>query len=525
MSAGYASSFLSLPRRRCGHNAPMTAAAQVAPGSANRRRRLPQRFLPASAVVRETPRYTKIVGTIGPASENHLPELIDAGLSVARLNFSHGTADEHRRRMSKIRAASAERMTPVAVLADLPGPKMRTGTFPDGAIQLSVGQEVRMRPGSHEAAPGEVNINVDDLLEAVHPGHRVLLADGQVLLEATAVEDGAIVGTVLRAGPVGNRKGVHLPDSDVHYELPTAEDRELIQLARELGVDMLGISFVGKSSELEEIRGLAPGLQLVSKIERKSALHNLDEILDATDGVMVARGDLGVELDLEQLPLVQKEILQRSVRAGVFTITATEMLESMIEAGRPTRAEVTDVANAVLDGTDAVMLSAETAVGKHPIGAVSTMAKVAKAAESSEIYRRRPRLAAGAERGFFSRATAMAAVHVANEVGVDQIVCFSETGNTVRLLSRFCPSAEIIALSPRPDTVRKMSVLAHVRPILFRREESLDAMIDTAADLLQARGIVAAGDRVVFVAGVPVGFARSTNVLKLHRIGEDARFA
>ena len=361
-------------------------------------------------------------------------------------------------------------MTPVAVLADLPGPKMRTGTFPEGAIQLSVGQEVRMRPGSHDAAPGEVNINVDDLLEAVHPGHRVLLADGQVLVEATAVEDGAVVGTVLRAGPVGNRKGVHLPDSDVHYELPTAEDRELIQLARELGVDMLGISFVGKSSELEEIRGLAPGLQLVSKIERKSALQNLDEILDATDGVMVARGDLGVELDLEQLPLVQKEILQRSVRAGVFTITATEMLESMIEAGRPTRAEVTDVANAVLDGTDAVMLSAETAVGKHPIGAVSTMAKVARAAESSEIYRRRPRLAGRCRARVLLEGNGDGSRSRGERGRGGPIVCFSETGNTVRLLSRFCPSAEIIALSPRPDTV--MSVLAHVRPILFRREEA-----------------------------------------------------
>lgn len=501
------------------------AATRDALPFAPRRRRLPARFLPTPAVEREKPRYTKIVATIGPASEDHLGELIDAGLSVARLNFSHGSAEEHRRRMQKIRAASTDRMTPVAVLADLPGPKMRTGFFPEGSIDLKVGDQIRMKPGQEEAAPGEVYIGVDDLLEAVKPGHRVSLADGQVLVEATEAHPDHILGVVLRGGPVGNRKGVHLPDSDVRYELPTAEDRELIELAKELGVDMLGISFVGKASELEEIRGLAPGIQLVSKIERKSALLNIEQILDATDGVMVARGDLGVELDLEQLPLVQKEILQRSVRAGVFTITATEMLESMIEAGRPTRAEVTDVANAVLDGTDAVMLSAETAVGKHPIGAVATMARIAKVAESSEIYTERPRLAAGAERGFFSRATALAAVHVANEIGVDRIVCFSETGNTVRLLSRFCPSAEIIALSPRPDTVRKMAVLAHVRPILFRREDSLDAMIETAADLLVARGIAAVGDQVAFVAGVPVGFARSTNVLKLHRIGEDASFA
>ncbi|MEM6674325.1 MAG: pyruvate kinase [Planctomycetota bacterium] len=489
-----------------------------------RTRRLPKRFLPTRERA-EPPRFTKIVATIGPASEDRLEELIDAGLAVARLNFSHGTPDDHRRRMDKIRAASAQRMTPIAVLADLPGPKMRTGRFPDGSVDLAEGDVVRVRSGGGMAEEGEVFVEVDGLVDDVHPGHRIVLADGQVVLIAEGVSDGAVVGRVVRAGPVGNRKGVHLPDSDVKYELPTREDRQLIQLARELGVDMLGVSFVGHARELEEIRGLAPGIHLVSKIERKTALENLDQILETTDGIMVARGDLGVEIDLEHLPLLQKELLQRAVHAGVYSITATEMLESMIEAGRPTRAEVTDVANAVLDGTDAVMLSAETAVGKHPVETVATMSKIARAAERSEIYARRPRLESAPERSDFSRATAMAAVHVANEVGVDRIVCFSETGNTVRLLSRFCPDAEIIALSPRPDTVRQMTVLSHVRPLLFRREPTLEAMIDTAADLLLARQIVRLGDRVVFVGGVPVGFARSTNVLKLHRIGEDSRFA
>ena len=489
-----------------------------------RRRRLPARFLTSSLRV-DPPRFTKVVATIGPASEDLIVELVEAGMSVARLNFSHGSADDHRRRMEKIREASTALMTPVAVLADLPGPKMRTGMFPGDAIALHDGDVVQVKPGQGMAGPGEVLVGVDDLLEAVEPGHRIVLADGQVLLEALSVGEESVEARVLRAGPVGNRKGVHLPDSNVRYDLPTDEDRELIKLACELGVDMLGISFVGNASELEEIRGLAPGIQLVSKIERKAALKNLDSILEATDGLMVARGDLGVELDLEQLPLVQKEILRRAVLAGVYSITATEMLESMIEAGRPTRAEVTDVANAVLDGTDAVMLSAETAVGKHPREAVATMARIARVAEQSGIYARRPRLSAAPEKSYFSRATAMAAVHVANQVDVDRIVCFSETGNTVRLLSRFRPDAEIVALSPRPDTVRQMAVLAHVRPLLFRQEPTLEAMIDTAADLLLARQIVKMGDRVVFVGGVPVGFARSTNVLKLHRIGEDSRFA
>ena len=324
-----------------------------------------------------------------------------------------------------------------------------------------------------------------------------------------------------RGGDVANRKGVHLPDSPVRYELPTKEDREWIEVAREIGIDMLGVSFVGKASELEEIRGLAPGMQLVSKIERKAALENLDSILAATDGVMVARGDLGVEFEIERLPLLQKELLDRTIRAGRFTITATEMLESMIENSRPTRAEVTDVANAVLDGTDAVMLSAETAVGAYPVETVRTMARIARTAEGSPRYSDRPRYVPPPDLGHFSSATAVAAAHVASQLRGARLVCFSETGNTVRLLSRLRPDAEIIALSPNPEAVRWMSVLAHVRPILFRREPTIEDMLETAAELLVARGIAERDDEIVFVAGVPPGVARSTNVVKLHRIGEE----
>jgi pyruvate kinase len=337
---------------------------------------LPLALLPPPTV-RRAARATKIVATIGPATEDRVGELLDAGLAVARLNFSHGTAAEHHRRADKIRRAARERMTSVAILADLPGPKMRLGRFPDGKRDLAEGELVEVREGSQRSAPGEVRIDVPGAIVALARGHRVLLADGQANLEVLEVVGDTARCRVTRAGEIADRKGVHLPDSPIRYELPTPEDRRWIEVAREIGVDMLGISFVGKASELEEIRGLAPGMQLVAKIERKEALENLDAILGATDGVMVARGDLGVELEIEQLPLRQKEILDRAVRAGRFTITATEMLESMIEHSRPTRAEVTDVANAVLDGTDAVMLSAETAIGKHPVEAVRTMARVA----------------------------------------------------------------------------------------------------------------------------------------------------
>lgn len=481
---------------------------------------LPANLLPPPAVRRPV-RATKIVATIGPATEDRIGELLDAGMAVARLNFSHGSPDEHRARVERIRRAARERMTAVAILADLPGPKMRLGRFTGGRRALREGELVVVREGGGVSEEGEVRIDVPGLLVALAPGHAVVLADGQAKLTVLEVgPDGARCRCTV-AGEIADRKGVHLPDSPIRYELPTAEDRRWIEVAREIGVDMLGISFVGRPSELEEIRGLAPGIQLVAKIERKAAVEGLAAILSATDGVMVARGDLGVELDIDLLPLKQKVILSEAVEAGRFTITATEMLESMIENARPTRAEVTDVANAVLDGTDAVMLSAETAIGQHPTEAVRTMARIARAAEGSPSYPNRPHYEPTQERGHFSSATCAAAAHVARELEGARIVCFSETGNTVRLLSHLRPGVEIIALSPNPATVRWMSVLAHVRPILFRREPTLEDMLEAATELLFARRIVERDDPIVFVAGVPPGVARSTNVVKLHRVGEE----
>ncbi|MEZ6004121.1 MAG: pyruvate kinase [Planctomycetota bacterium] len=444
---------------------------------------------------------TKVVATIGPASEDRVGELMDVGLSVARLNFSHGTAEDHRRRVQKIRAAAQERLTAVGILADLPGPKIRTGSFAQGSIDLVVGEKVRLRAGDGQAIAGEVLINVPNLVDHVHPGHRIFLNDGQIELVCEDRYGETVVGRVRRPGKVGTRKGVHLPDSDVAYDLPTDEDRALIELGNELGVDYYGISFVGHASEVREIRALADGQHLISKIERLTAVRNLDEILAESDGIMVARGDLGVELPLADLPLTQKALIEAAVRGGKFVITATEMLESMIQSSRPTRAEVTDVANAVLDGSDAVMLSAETAVGAFPVEAVRAMAEVAHAAESSPRYAKVPRLKLTALDAHFYNATAMASVQVATALDLKRIVCFTETGNTVRHLSRFRPKAEIIALCPNQEVVNRMSVLSHVRPLLFRREPSLEDMIYMAAEMLVVRGIADYGEQTVFVAG------------------------
>lgn len=469
--------------------------------------------------------FTKVVATIGPASEDRVGELLDAGLSVARINFSHGDEEDARRRIAKVRAAAEERQRPVGILVDLPGPKMRTGSFNGGRIELVEKEVIRMRSGSGRAVAGEVQIDVPNIHESLRPGHRVFLNDGQI---EVMVEDGfgeTVVGRVVRGGWVGDRKGVHMPDSDVEYELPTARDREWLAFARDLNVEMVGVSFVAHASEIAAIRELIPGASIVSKIERRAALDNLEELLEASDGIMVARGDLGVELELSDLPIVQKSILAAAVRAGKYTITATEMLESMIQSSRPTRAEVTDVANAVLDGSDAVMLSAETAVGDYPVAAVRQMSKIALSVEQSQRYQHRPRLKLKAEDATFRNAIAMAAVHTANALGLRRIVCFTETGNTARLLSRYRPSAEIIGLSPDPGSVARMTALAHVRPVVFRRQANLEDMIQRASQTLLERGMVEDGEEVIIVAGVPPGVARSTNVMKLHRIGETVRFS
>lgn len=480
---------------------------------------------PSSRARPERAAHTKIVATIGPASEDRVGELIDAGMAIARLNFSHGSAEEHARRVQLIRAASKERKQPIGILGDLPGPKMRTGSFPEGGIELEEAEQVRFRSGSGKSIAGEVLIDIPDLHGSILPGHRIALADGQVEAVVEAVSGELVQARVTRGGRVGDRKGVHLPDTEIAYELPTARDREWIEFSRKHELDFLGLSFVGRASEVAEVRRLGGQLAIISKIERASSLERLDEILEASDGVMVARGDLGVELELAELPIAQKSILERAVAMGRYSITATEMMESMIQSSRPTRAEVSDVANAVLDGTDAVMLSAETAVGEYPVEAVATMNSVALSAEDSSRYSRRPRLKLNAADATFSTATAMAAVQVANALHLSKIICFTETGNTVRLLSRYRPNCDIVALCPNLGPVRQMSALAHVRPILTKQEPSLEEMLFVACEMLVARGLAHYGEEVVIVAGVPPGVVRSTNVMKLHRIGEEVKLS
>jgi pyruvate kinase len=464
-----------------------------------------------------------VIATIGPASEGRIGELIEAGMSVARINLSHGTEEEFLRRVAVIRREADARMRAIGILTDIPGPKMRMGRFEGGTRELADGQRLKLRRGAGVSKGDEVLLDVEGFLEAVRPGHRIILADGKAELVAESIEPEAILARVSRGGEVGDRKGVHFPDSKIAYDLPSETDRKHIAVAAEAGVDMIGASFVSTPAEIRAIRALIPGASVIAKIERMAALQNIDGLLAEADGIMVARGDLGVEAELEALPLIQKSLIQSALRAGKFAITATEMLESMVVSSRPTRAEVTDVANAVFDGSDAVMLSAETAVGEHPVEAVATMSRIARAVETSQRYHDLPRPEFRISEANFGNATALAAVQAAEALGITKIVCFTETGNSVRQVSRYRPSAEVFALSPNPRTVNQMTVLAHVRPMLFRRERSLEEMLHMASEMLLVRGMARTGDAIVFVAGVPPGISLTTNVMKLHRIGEEVK--
>ncbi|MCY3000294.1 MAG: pyruvate kinase [Planctomycetota bacterium] len=382
---------------------------------------------------------TKIVATIGPASEDRLVQLIEAGLAVARINFSHGVEEDHRRRVEKVRTAARFTGVPIGILADIQGPKMRLGKLAAGERRLDRGQEVRLFEGSESADADRLPFNFPGFRGALKPGDRVLLADGAVELVAQEVVGEDVRASVRRPGLISDRKGVHLPDSYLSQELPTPQDRKHIELAQDLGVDFLGISFVSRAEDLERIRDLAPKMILVAKIERRTALDNLKGILEATDGIMVARGDLGVETALEALPLDLP-------RAG-------------FRQNEPT----------------------------------------------------------------FSNATALAAAQAAEALAIHKIICFTESGNTVRLLSRYRVNAEIIAMTPNERTLQAMTILSHVRPILCERETSLEDMLHEAQNLLVERRICLHGEEVIFVAGVPPGVSRSTNVMKLHRIGEPTR--
>ncbi len=467
------------------------------------------------------PRQTKVIATMGPAtaSADKVRSLVDAGMDVARLNFSHGSHDLHRNFHQWLRTASAEAGRTVAIMQDIQGPKLRVGEFPEGHIALDAGSEVDLLPDAGSGDSTRIPIGYSQLLEDVSPGDRVILADGLVSCEVIDRTDSALRARVVNGGVLSDNKGVAFPDSDLTVGNITPKDEADLAFGKELGVDFVAASFVRSGSDVEAVASLAGDAPIIAKIELAQALDNLDEILRASFGVMVARGDLGVQLPLDQIPLIQSDILKRANAAGRVSVTATEMLESMTHNRRPTRAEVTDVAHAVMGGTDAVMLSGETAVGDFPAETVRAMARICQTIEEGTLSGAGPVPFVGGVNDVAS-AVAQAATQIAANVGAHTIVAFTETGSTARLISKYRPTQRVVAFTPNTTTRRRMALYWGIQPHAFERKEYTDEEMAAAAQILEAEGVAAPGEPVVMVGGVPPNVQAATNLVKVHQIGE-----
>jgi pyruvate kinase len=468
-------------------------------------------------------RRAKIVCTIGPASEERstLEHLIRAGMDVARLNFSHGTHEEHARRLSTIRAAAEACEKPVAVLQDLCGPKIRCARFPDKEVNLPADSTVVLVEATSDqeiAKPGEVPIAYEGLAEDLQAGDLVLIDDGRLVLTVTKVDGQRVNATVTQGGVLSDRKGVHIPARRVRLSSLTDKDKSDLSFGLSLGVDYVALSFVRNADDVRLVREICEAwgrpTPIVAKIETPQAIDNLEQIILAADAVMVARGDLGVELSPERVPIIQREILGLARTHQRPVIVATEMLQSMITATRPTRAEASDVATAVFDGTDAVMLSAETASGNHPALVARMMARIISEAETSAFYDPISSEMPG-QRANIAEAIARNACDIARDIGARVIVAFTDSGLTARYVSKARPNAPIIAFSPNATTRRRLALLWGVVPCYIDMLRDSDEMVDRANMFLLGNGYVSPGDKFVTIFGAPVGVSGTTNSIRV----------
>lgn len=459
-------------------------------------------------------RRTKIVATIGPASDSveMLRKLIVAGVQVVRLNLSHGSIDDHLLRLKRVRQAARDVDRHVAVLADLPGPKIRAGEFGDGGVRLVAGRTIRLRVGSGPSDADVMTVPYPTLLDDLESGSRVQLGDGAISMRILDVNENEATATIETGGMTSGEPGVHLSSETLRLATPTAEDLELAEVMAEIGVEFIAVSFVRRAADLEKVRAVVRDrAQLVAKIETRSSVEYLHEIVEASDAVMVARGDLGIDCPIEDVPHLQKRIIRHCVEVGVPVITATQMLESMITAPSPTRAEVSDIANAVFDGTDAVMLSGETAIGHDPVAVVDAMAKVAARAESEASYRRWAERLGRSQRDGERWAMrsidpiTAAITHAASSAAIDSkaaaILCCTHSGRTARAMARFRPDARMIGLSPDLAMVRTMALSWGVEPLQVGTYDSTDEMVESAVATALAAERIATGDVVLILAG------------------------
>lgn len=450
-----------------------------------------------------------------------IKKLLHAGMDVARLNFSHGTHEEHARNISLLRAAAADQKKTIAILADLQGPKIRTGVLAGGGpVLLRTGQEFTITTAKVLGDSTRVSTVFEPLPKEVHTGDRILLSDGLIELRVRQVRKSEVICEVVNGGALGENKGINLPGVKLRVPALTPKDKTDLRFALAHGADYIAVSFVRQPEDVvlakQLIRRAKKETPVIAKLEKPEAIENLEAILRVADGVMVARGDLGVEMSPERVPVVQKQIIQRAREFRRPVITATQMLESMTENPRPTRAEASDVANAIYDGSDAVMLSAETASGKYPVEAVGMMARIIEAAEGSIREFSRP---APQERLKVAETVAELVCHASRELHMRCIVVFTHSGFTARLISRYRPQVPIIALTPEPETLRRMALIWGVLPLNTSDHRRIDTLAEVTEKKLLEERLVRQGDVIGIIAGTPMGVRGTTNFMKFHVIG------
>jgi pyruvate kinase len=471
-------------------------------------------------------RKTKIICTLGPSTDRDgvLRQMMLAGMNIARFNFSHGSYEEHRGRLENLKALREELGLPVAALLDTKGPEIRLKKFRKGVEQLKTGQKFTLTARDIEGTNEICSITYPELPQDVQPGAAIMLDDGLIQLRVLETTSTDIVCEVENSGTIKDNKGINVPGSHLSMPYMSQRDKQDILFGIENGYDFIAASFVRSAQDVYEIRRILnehnSPIRIIAKIENREGVDNIDAILAAADGVMVARGDLGVEIDFTEIPMIQKAIIDRSFELGKPIITATQMLDSMIEHPRPTRAEITDVANAICDGTSAIMLSGETAAGKYPLESLKTMSAIAERTESDDYYLSHLHRFSYDVKKTVSDATAHAACTTAQDVHASAIVTVTQSGMTARLLSKYRPIMPIIACVMDEQVRRQLQLSWGVTTLQMSYAESTDEMIAKSVDTAQKAGLISAGDTVVVTAGVPVGISGTTNMIKIHLVGD-----
>lgn len=471
-------------------------------------------------------RKTKIICTIGPATDNEkmLRELMLNGMDVARINFSHGSHDAVKETVKRIKKVRKELGLPVALLLDTKGPEIRIKDFKDGKVTLVEGQEFTLCTDDVEGDETKVSITYKDLVKDVYAGAHILIDDGLIELEVVSIKSGRIVCKVKNGGVISNKKGVNVPNISLSMPYMSDKDREDIIFGIEQDFDFVAASFCRTASDVIEVKHIlekhnGAHIGIIAKIENAEGVENIDDIIDVSYGIMIARGDMGVEIDMQDLPVIQKKIIKKTYRAGKVVITATQMLDSMTKNPRPTRAETTDVANAIYDGTSAIMLSGETAMGKYPIEAVKTMAQIAERTEKDIDYVQRLERWKFDTRMDVSNAISHATCTTAHDLRAAAIIALTYSGGTARQISRFRPVCPIIAPTLSESARRRLNLSWGVIPIMSEARANTDELFDHAIECAQTTGLIKDGDLVVITGGAPIGVSGTTNVMKVHLVG------